>query len=67
MAPRLEVFVTSDGLTDYVMATSSRAADLEARRAKLDREAATLGKRQTDERRRVEDALKTVRRATRPA
>lgn len=28
MAPRLKVFVTSDGLTDYVVATSSRAKAL---------------------------------------
>ncbi|MDB5467946.1 MAG: hypothetical protein JWQ46_2708 [Phenylobacterium sp.] len=30
MAPRLKVFVTSDGLTDYVIATSSRAKALAA-------------------------------------
>jgi hypothetical protein len=30
MAPRLKVFVTSDGLTDYVVATSSRAKALAA-------------------------------------
>lgn len=30
MAPRLKVFVTSDGLTDYVVAVSSRAKALEA-------------------------------------
>src|ERR1700760_1127283 len=28
MAPRLKVFITSDGLTDYVVATSSRAKAL---------------------------------------
>ncbi len=27
MAPRLKVFVTSDGFTDYVVAVSSRAKD----------------------------------------
>jgi hypothetical protein len=30
MAPRLKIFVTSDGLTDYVVATSSRAKALAA-------------------------------------
>ena len=30
MAPRLKVFVTSDGLTDYVVAVSSRAKALSA-------------------------------------
>src|SRR4051812_27668782 len=30
MAPRLKVFVTSDGLTDYVVATSSKAKALAA-------------------------------------
>ena len=30
MAPRLKVFVTSDGLTDYVVAASSRAKALSA-------------------------------------
>jgi hypothetical protein len=30
MAPRLKVFVTSDGLTDYVVATSSRSKALAA-------------------------------------
>jgi hypothetical protein len=30
MAPRLKVFVTSDGLTDYVVAVSSRAKALDA-------------------------------------
>ena len=30
MAPRLKVFVTSDGLTEYVVATSSRPKALEA-------------------------------------
>lgn len=30
MAPRLKVFVTSDGLTDYVVAVSSKAKALEA-------------------------------------
>jgi molecular chaperone GrpE (heat shock protein) len=30
VAPRLKVFVSSDGLTDYVVATSSRAKALEA-------------------------------------
>jgi hypothetical protein len=30
MAPRLKVFVTSDGLTDFVVATSSKAKALEA-------------------------------------
>jgi hypothetical protein len=30
VAPRLKVFVTSDGLTDYVVATSSRAKALAA-------------------------------------
>ena len=30
MAPRLKVFVTSDGLTDYVVATTSRAKALAA-------------------------------------
>ena len=30
MAPRLKVFITSDGLTDYVVATSSRAKALAA-------------------------------------
>lgn len=30
MAPRLRVFVTSDGLTDYVVAVSSKAKALEA-------------------------------------
>ena len=31
MAPRLKVFVTSDGLTDYVVATTSKAKALAAR------------------------------------
>lgn len=30
MAPRLKVFVTSDGLTDYIVATSSKAKALAA-------------------------------------
>jgi hypothetical protein len=30
MAPRLKVFVTSDGLTDYVVATTSKAKALDA-------------------------------------
>ncbi|MET0273491.1 MAG: hypothetical protein ABW360_10925, partial [Phenylobacterium sp.] len=30
MAPRLKVFLTSDGLTDYVVATSSKAKALAA-------------------------------------
>ncbi len=30
MAPRLKVFVTSDGLTDYVVATTSKTKALEA-------------------------------------
>ncbi|HEY8617500.1 hypothetical protein [Phenylobacterium sp.] len=36
MAPRLKVFVTSDGFTDYVVATSSRAKALAAWGSHLD-------------------------------
>ena len=48
MAPRLKVFVTSDGLTDYVVAVSSRAKALEAWGAHQDL-FQTGGARQTDD------------------
>lgn len=55
MAPRLKVFVTSDGLTDYVVAVSSRAKALEAWGAHQDL-FQTGGARQTDDPELVEAA-----------
>ena len=55
MAPRLKVFVTSDGLTDYVVAVSSRAKALEAWGAHQDL-FQTGGAHQTDDPELVEAA-----------
>lgn len=55
MAPRLKVFVTSDGLTDYVVAVSSRTKALEAWGAHQDL-FQTGGARQTDDPELVEAA-----------
>ncbi|HEY9234514.1 MULTISPECIES: hypothetical protein [Phenylobacterium] len=55
MAPRLKVFVTSDGLTDYVVAVSSRAKALEAWGAHQDL-FQTGGARQTEDPELVEAA-----------
>lgn len=48
MAPRLKVFITSDGLTDYVVATSSRPKALAAWGAHQDL-FKTGGARETDD------------------
>ncbi|HVK43270.1 MAG TPA: cell envelope biogenesis protein TolA, partial [Phenylobacterium sp.] len=48
MAPRLKVFVTSDGLTDYVVAASSRPKALAAWGAHQDL-FKTGGARETDD------------------
>ncbi|MFN3514201.1 MAG: hypothetical protein ACK41C_14225 [Phenylobacterium sp.] len=56
MAPRLKVFVTSDGLTDYVVATSSRPKALAAWGANQDL-FKTGGARETDDPDLVEAAL----------
>ncbi|WP_374655175.1 hypothetical protein [Phenylobacterium sp.] len=55
MAPRLKVFVTSDGFTDYVVATSSRAKALAAWGARQDL-FATGGAYETDDRTLIEAA-----------
>ena len=55
MAPRLKVFVTSDGFTDYVVATSSRAKALAAWGARQDL-FATGGAYETDERKLIDAA-----------
>jgi hypothetical protein len=55
MAPRLKVFVTSDGFTDYVVATSSRAKALAAWGARQDL-FATGGAYETDDSKLIEAA-----------
>lgn len=66
MAPRLKVFVTSDGFNDYIVAVSSRAKALEAWGAHQDL-FQTGGARETNDAEMVEAALadpgKVVRRA----
>jgi hypothetical protein len=56
LAPRLKVFVTSDGLTDYVVATSSRPKALAAWGAHQDL-FKTGGARETDDPALVQAAL----------
>lgn len=55
MAPRLKVFVTSDGFTDYVVAASSRAKALAAWGARQDL-FATGGAYETDDSKLIEAA-----------